>query len=139
MTKHPGLYATCAERVELTKRVEELEAENAKLMEVVKKLPKTADGVPVAPGMTVWVPSSVDVEWEGPSPFDGYVAEAVAMCDMQNGYDMGRDVGTVDWAAEWLITTPRGTTYSWVSIDAAYSTREAAEAAQAAKGGESNA
>jgi len=32
-------------------------AELARLRDVVDKLPKTADGVPVVPGMTLWCPS----------------------------------------------------------------------------------
>jgi hypothetical protein len=38
----------------LRARVAELEAENAKLREVVERLPKTADGVPITPGMELF-------------------------------------------------------------------------------------
>jgi len=39
----------------LQAKVEALQAEIKRLRDIVDKLPKTADGVPVVPGMTVWV------------------------------------------------------------------------------------
>jgi hypothetical protein len=42
----------------------DLRAENERLKEVVEKLPKTADGVPVVPGMTIY-----DLRPSGCTPF----------------------------------------------------------------------
>jgi len=49
--KYHGLCLACDVK---DTRIAELEAERDRLMDVVDKLPKTADGVPVVPGMHVW-------------------------------------------------------------------------------------
>ncbi len=78
----------------------------APVLAIVDKLPKTADGVPVVPGMTVWV---VGDYGDGRS-----IHEFVVWC---LSHRTGDDGGTT------------GSTFCWGHGDS-YSTREAAEAAR---------
>ena len=45
--KHLGIQGTCAKLQEAEQKIERLQA-------IVDRLPKTADGVPIVPGMEVW-------------------------------------------------------------------------------------
>ena len=90
----------------------EKEGEADRLRAIVDKLLKTADGVPVVPGMELWSkPYFEDGEWHGPFRRFGLVSDRVV------------------WMAN-----PMGTTYGHGGIDLhnSYSTREAAEAAKEA-------
>jgi hypothetical protein len=83
-------------------RVSALEAENAKLRAIVAKLPKTADGVPVVPGMNLWELST----HQYPMHTEQFIEEVVS------------------------ISQPRGFGGSPNAFCRCYSTREAAEAAK---------
>jgi len=83
-----------------------LEAENARLRAVVEKLPKTADGVPLTPGMELWHSGT------GGFPKGDY---AWAFSKGQSG----------EWFVDFAFAT--------VMLSKCYSTREAAEAAKGAK------
>lgn len=90
----------------LPARVRELEA-------IVAKLPKTADGVPIVPGMKLWVPAFDEVEDDG-----GIYHHAVTY----EGPVSDRHIvyGGADWMQGPIPL--KGRTF--------YSTREAAEAAK---------
>jgi hypothetical protein len=84
---------------------------NEELQAIVDKLPKTADGVPVVPGMRLWSRSMWCVQ----------PMEVVSLDDLSS-----------DWPAtvrmEGASNDGQASTYRW-HVQACYSTREAAEAA----------
>ena len=80
-----------------------LQADNARLRAIVDKLPKTADGVPVVPGMEVWAKKN---------PSDSTVQSFIVCQDSV----WASRFGGMSRAGAWLISK-------------CYSTREAAEAA----------
>jgi hypothetical protein len=92
------------EQAEEIARLEDLFADSKKrivvLQDIVDKLPQTADGVPVVPGMKVYAKDPT-------------------------GYIQGYDVGTNSARTDSSIPEPTYLQYNWHC----YSTREAAEAA----------
>lgn len=101
----------------LTREVAELKRERDEYREIVEKLPKTADGVPVVPGDTVWFaaddsqfgkgPHECEVKpfWEWSSDQDQWEDSEGVWCGMVEANGVGKSLGDC------------------------YSTREAAEAA----------
>lgn len=82
----------CCENCDfLADRVDDLEAENASLRAIVAKLPKTADGVPVTPGMTLYLFSNngmneldVDHRYMHPGDFCWYSTPEAAKAAFDN-------------------------------------------------------
>lgn len=85
---------------------------------IIAKLPKTEDGVPITPGMKVWLPD------EGAGPDEGFVS-----CDYISDV---RDTGQVKlrWTSSGYGGTPP---CNWPLSSECYSTKAAAEAARDAK------
>ena len=48
--------AVCEARTKWQERVEKAKAENMRLRAIMDRLPKTVDGMPIVPGMTVFIP-----------------------------------------------------------------------------------
>lgn len=77
---------------------------------VIDRLPKTADGVPIAPGMLVWEADGSDLTYDG-TPHEGFKVLTVGS---EHQYERQRKQWVVlDWIGE-------------VTTDRFYSTREAA-------------
>lgn len=101
----------CKER---RKDYEELKAENARLREIVERLPKTADGVPATPGTRLYPMYPV---------YD----------DEHPDYD---DAARLEYCISDPLSGEFIREHDGLEIDTCYSTREAAEAAREAKDGD---
>lgn len=62
-----AIPALLAERAADKAEIERLRAENAKLANILGRLPMTADGVAITPGMSVWI---LPPEWRGDAPYE---------------------------------------------------------------------
>lgn len=98
----------------------DLEAEVERLRAVVDQLPRTADGVPILPGIRLWW-----IERNNPPRFPPTIETAVVESlhpeDWENRFTFGSS-GPTEQTKRWFVEPNRS-----------YSTREVAEAAKEAK------
>lgn len=103
---------------EAADELDRLQAQNTRLSEIVEKLPRTADGVPVGPGSLVYVNLSNTPRWRGFGVSTLYI----------EGWDTRTEVAV-------FRNTPEGNMPGeldsvFFEIEDTYSTPEAAEAAR---------
>ena len=93
--------------------IRDLEAENKRLAAIVDRLPKTTDGVPITPGMTVWTYNPGYEE-----EILSYIVARIALCDKG------------DW---WIADKTADTWQGGMEPDECYSTEQAAREAEGGK------
>ena len=97
--------------------IDTLRAEITRLRAIVERLPKTADGVPVTPGMLVWDGTSLTQTYDDGSPYTGFRVNRV-----------GSEIAFTRQRKSWVDVEGLGE----ITTDNLYSTRAAALAAKGA-------